>query len=176
MSYVKQIFRKLLGIPKGISFSLFITDFIFRKILCQNRNVTWIIHHTSTIHSPQNIKRGKNVYPGDSPCVYINALNGIEIGDNTNIGPHVGLISTNHNFIDNNIQENAEPIIIGKHCWIGKGATILPNVELGDFTIVGAGAVVTKKFKNGYCIIAGNPAKIISLLNQSDCIEFANKT
>jgi acetyltransferase-like isoleucine patch superfamily enzyme len=37
----------------------------------------------------------------------------------------------------------------------------LPEVELGDHTIVGAGSVVTKRFKEGNCVIAGNPAKII---------------
>ena len=36
---------------------------------------------------------------------------------------------------------------------------ILPGVELGDNTIVGAGSIVTKSFKEGKCIIAGNPAK-----------------
>ena len=35
---------------------------------------------------------------------------------------------------------------------------ILPNVNLGNHTIVGAGSVVTKSVTEGYCIIAGNPA------------------
>ncbi len=50
---------------------------------------------------------------------------------------------------------------IGKYSWIG----ILPNVVLGDFTVVGAGSVVTKSFQDGYCVIAGNPARIIKKLN-----------
>ena len=55
-------------------------------------------------------------------------------------------------------------------------SVILPNVILGDFTIVGAGSVVTKSFRDGYCIIAGNPAKIIKKLNKEDCVEFRNNS
>jgi acetyltransferase-like isoleucine patch superfamily enzyme len=53
------------------------------------------------------------------------------------------------------------------------GAVILPSVQLGDFTIVGAGAVVTKSFEEGYCVIAGNPARVIRQLNKEECNAFA---
>jgi acetyltransferase-like isoleucine patch superfamily enzyme len=53
------------------------------------------------------------------------------------------------------------------------GAIVLPSVKLGDFTIVGAGAVVTKSFPEGYCVIAGNPARIIKQLNKTECEAFA---
>ena len=43
---------------------------------------------------------------------------------------------------------------------------ILTGVELGDNTIVGAGSVVTKSFTDGYCVIAGNPAKIVKKLDK----------
>jgi len=49
---------------------------------------------------------------------------------------------------------------IGKECFIGVYAIILPGVSIGDHVIVGAGSVVTKDVKSN-CIVAGNPAKII---------------
>lgn len=49
---------------------------------------------------------------------------------------------------------------IGKKCFIGANAIIMPGVIIGDSVIIGAGSVVTKDVSNG-CMVAGNPAKII---------------
>ena len=49
---------------------------------------------------------------------------------------------------------------VGENCFIGGRSLILPGVEIGDGSIVGAGAVVTKSVPNG-SIVAGNPAKIV---------------
>jgi acetyltransferase-like isoleucine patch superfamily enzyme len=165
--------RSLFGMRREMSAGFYITDFIFRRLFRQNSGVKWAIHHTSTIHNADRITRGKNVYPGDSPGVYINAANGVVLGDYTNIGPNVGIISSNHDPIDNDRHVTAAPIEIGRFCWLGMGAVVLPGVKLGDFTIVGAGAVVTKSFTEGYCVIAGNPARIIKQLNREECDAFA---
>ena len=165
--------RNLFGMRKDMSVGFYLTDFIFRRLLRQNAGVKWAIHHTSTIHNPERITRGINVYPGDSPGVYINAVNGVRIGDYTNIGPNVGIVSSNHDFINNETHVKESPITIGRFCWMGMGAVILPGVELADFTIVGAGAIVTRSFTEGYCVIAGNPARIIKYLNKDECNAFA---
>jgi acetyltransferase-like isoleucine patch superfamily enzyme len=156
-----------------MSAGFYITDFVYRRLLRQNAATTWAVHHTSTIHCPGRIKKGKNVFPGDSPGVYINAANGVEIGDYTNIGPNVGIISSNHDVINNEQHTISAPVVVGRFCWMGMGAVILPGVVLGDFTIVGAGAIVTKSFTDGYCVIAGNPARIIRQLNKEECDAFA---
>ncbi len=166
---MKKIIQKLFGLRKDVGLNFYIADFFHRKILRQNADTTWAIHHTSTIHHPQKITRGKNVFIGDSPCNYIEASNGITIGDYTNVGPNVGIISANHNSIDNFKHDKAPPIIIGKFCWVGMNAVILPGVVLGDFTIVGAGSVVNKSFPNGYCVVGGVPAQIINQLDKDAC-------
>jgi acetyltransferase-like isoleucine patch superfamily enzyme len=165
--------RKVLRLKDDLSIGFYMTDFLFRKLLRHNPGVDWPLHHTSTIRNPENISRGKGVYPGDSPGVYINAFNGVSIGDYTNIGPNVGIISANHDPVNNDAHVQAPPIKIGKHCWLGMGAVILPGVELGDFTIVGAGAVVTKSFSEGYCVIGGNPARLLKTLDKTACTIFA---
>lgn len=158
---------------RDLSIGFYLTDFLFRKILRQNSGTKWPVHHTSTIHNPHKITKGKNVYPGDSPGVYINAANGVRIGDYTNIGPNVGIISSNHDLVNNDTHTTAQPINIGRFCWMGMGAVILPGVQLADFTIVGAGSVVTKSFPEGFCVIAGNPARVIKYLNKEECNAFA---
>ena len=161
---MKNLIIRLFKLRKEMGISFYLLDYIFRKICRQNAGVTWAVHHTSRIIFPDNISRGLGVYPGDSMGNYIQARNGIILGDYTNIGPNVGIISSNHDVFDNSKFIKGQPIIIGKHCWIGMGAVILPEVVLGDYTIVGANAVVTKSFTQGHCIIAGNPAVIIKSL------------
>ena len=155
----------MFNLRNDVGINFYITDFIFRKIFRQNSAVNWAIHYTSIVVYPERIKRGIHVFPGDSMGNYIQAKNGIEIGDYTNIGPNVGIISANHNISDNEQHVCAKSIKIGNHCWLGMGTVILPEVELGDHTIVGANSVVTKSFKEGNCVIAGNPAKVIGLLD-----------
>jgi len=134
----KNLIKKMFGLRKDMSLNFYWSHFFHRHILRQNRKVKWAIHHTSTVLNPEKIIRGKNVYPGDSPGNYIQAFNGIVIGDHTNLGPNVGLISANHDPVDNTQHIKTEPIRIGSFCWIGMNAVILPAVNLGDFTIVGA--------------------------------------
>jgi len=49
---------------------------------------------------------------------------------------------------------------IGRHCFIGARSVILPGLQIGDESIVGAGSVVTKDVPPR-SIVAGNPAQII---------------
>lgn len=106
---MKSAIRKIFRLRSDVGFNYIILDFIFRKIFRQNSSVSWVMHHTSTVIHPEKIKRGKNVYPGDSPGNYIQAKNGIEIGDDTNIGPNVGIISANHGLFDNTLHLEAQP-------------------------------------------------------------------
>lgn len=51
-------------------------------------------------------------------------------------------------------------VTIGDHCWLGAGATIMPNVTLGEFCIVAANSYVNKSFP-AYSIIGGTPARLL---------------
>ena len=56
--------------------------------------------------------------------------------------------------------QGTKPVYIGNNCWIGGRVTILPGVKIGDGSIIGAGAVVTKDVPEN-SIVAGNPAVVV---------------
>ncbi|MCA9750352.1 MAG: acyltransferase, partial [Romboutsia sp.] len=157
-------FRGTLNTQTPISFDLWYNQ----KVLGHYDNAYWPIHKTSTVCGIQNIYCGIETCPGYSPGNYIQGMGKIFIDDYTQIAPNVGIISSNHD-VYNNSKHIIQEVKIGKYCWIGMGAVILPGVELGDFTIVGSGAVVSKSFTEGYCILGGVPAKIIKELEIEKC-------
>lgn len=164
-SPLAKFFANTFNIPERCPIKFYF-NYRLWQVIGFNRLVPWPVHFTSTIYRPERIKRGKGTCPGDSPNCYINAHNGIIVGDYVNIAPGVGLISANHDPHDNTKHLKAKPIKLGKDTWIGMNAVILPGVELGPKTIVGAGAIVTKSFPEGNCVIAGNPAKIVRKLEE----------
>ncbi|MDX2175207.1 MAG: acyltransferase [Candidatus Sumerlaeia bacterium] len=160
---MKRILRALLRIPPGCGIG-FGARWRVGQLVGFNSGVPWPVHWTSTVHWPRRVRLGAETFPGDSPHCYINAMNGIVVGDRTNIGPGAGLVSANHDPADNKRYLPAPPIRIGRDCWIGMNAVVLPGVTLGDRTVVGAGAVVTKSFPEGDCVVAGNPARVVKRL------------
>lgn len=90
----------------------------------------------------------------------------VSIGDDVVMGPEVVIMATGHNFSDLNIPINKqgatqeEKVVIGNNVWIGTRAIIMPGVKVGDNSIIGAGAVVTKDIEDN-CVVAGVPAKLI---------------
>jgi acetyltransferase-like isoleucine patch superfamily enzyme len=142
---------------------------IFQRLLGTNRHVPFPISHNSVIGNAENIHfniNDINIFQHFG-CYFQNWDGGhITIGKGTYIAPNVGLITENHNIYDLDIHNTPEDIIIGEHCWIGMNSVILPGVTLGDFTIVGAGAIVTHSFLEGYCVIGCVPAKKIKDLDK----------
>ena len=60
-----------------------------------------------------------------------------------------------------------EGIILEKGSSIGANATILPGVRVGEYAMVGAGAVVTKDVPP-YAVVVGNPARVIRMMDKND--------
>jgi acetyltransferase-like isoleucine patch superfamily enzyme len=110
---------------------------------------------------------GINTNAGTRPGCYLQGNGGIYIGNYVHFASNIGVISGNHDLNDQTKHKTKE-VRIGDYTWIGMGAIILPGVILGTRTIVGAGSVVTKSFPNGYCVIAGNPARLIKTLDPSE--------
>ncbi len=83
----------------------------------------------------------------------------VEIGEDTQLGPGALVTTTDHNY-DNALEVRFKPVVIGKAVWIGANVTVLPGVTIGDHSVIGAGAVVTKDIPP-YSVAVGIPAKVI---------------
>lgn len=96
----------------------------------------------------------------------------ITIGKHCFIGPNCGMYTANHPAIAeqrNQGLEQALPIKIGDHCWLGGNVTILPGVTIGSNTIIGAGSVVTKDIPD-HVIAVGNPCRVLRPITEADKI------
>lgn len=136
------------------------------RLIGDRKKIPWPINSSVYVHNAKNIifdQSSINIFQSPG-CYYQNFSGVIWIGSGVYIAPNVGVITSNHNVYDLDKHEEAKDVIIGDNCWIGMNSIILPGVILGDNTIVGAGSVVTKSFKDGKCVVAGNPAKIIRYL------------
>lgn len=131
----------------------------------RDKRIYWPVHKNSEVTHPQNIFVGINSNAGTRPGCYIQGNGGVYIGNYVRFASNIGIISGNHDIYDHTKHVNKE-IRIGDYTWIGQGAIILPGVQLGPRTIVGAGSVVTKSFPDGFCIVGGNPAKLIKELDK----------
>lgn len=141
--------------------------FFVQKILGYQRHIPYPVSFRMQVMNWENIHFHvddlSNFQKGGS---YFQAASDahIYIGHGTYIAPNVGIITANHDLNDLSKPAPGKDVRISDNCWIGMNSVILPGVELGPHTIVGAGSIVTKPFPDGNCIIAGNPAKILRRL------------
>lgn len=106
---------------------------------------------------------GSTIYSWDS----------IKIGNFTRVGANCKIIDNDFHPVElefrhkglNEEYTRKAPIVIGDDCFIGMNSIILKGTILGDNVVVGAGSVVHGTFPDN-CIIAGNPAKIVKLLDE----------
>jgi maltose O-acetyltransferase len=90
----------------------------------------------------------------------------ITIGEDVQVGPNVQFLTATHPVeaaARRAKWEYAKPITIGDNVWLGGGVIILPGVSIGENTVVGAGAVVTRDLPANV-VALGNPARVIRSL------------
>jgi len=87
----------------------------------------------------------------------------VTIGDDVQIGPGVQLITATHPLDPVERRrgaETAKPVTLGDGAWLATGVIVLPGVNIGAETVVGAGSVVTKDLPAG-SLCYGNPCRVI---------------
>ena len=85
----------------------------------------------------------------------------ISIGNNVTLAPYVYILSHDGStkpFIE---YSKIGKVSIGDNVFIGSKSIILPNINIGNNVVIAAGSIVTKNIPSN-CVVAGNPAKVIS--------------
>ncbi len=117
-------------------------------------------------------KYGKGLKIGNNSAVgqftEFGAAGGITIGHDVIMGSYVSFHSENHNFSDKtqlirNQGVTSKGIIIGNNVWVGAKVTFLDGCEVGNHSVVAAGAVVNGIYPD-YSIIGGIPAKVLKTI------------
>ena len=126
----------------------------------------------SQIRPPLWVDYGYNIAIGDGSWVNygLTALDvaPITIGADVLIGPNCSLYTAVHPTEPGPRRakwESCEPITLEDNVWLGGSVTVCPGVTIGENSIIGAGAVVTRSIPAN-SIAVGNPARVIKALKQ----------
>ena len=116
----------------------------------------------------KHVHFGKNVYANFNLTLVDDTH--IYVGDYTMFGPNVAVATAGHPILPELREQGYQynmPVRIGKNCWIGAGAMILPGVTVGDNVVIGAGSVVTKDIPDGV-VAVGNPCRVLRKISDHD--------
>lgn len=115
-----------------------------------------------------NIEVGENFYANVGLVILDGAA--VTIGDNVFIAPGVGIHTAGHP-VDmarrNQGLEYARPITIGDNVWIGAAVQILPGVNIGAGSVIGAGTLVRHDVPANV-VYAGNPGRVVREVGDAD--------
>lgn len=111
------------------------------------------------VYIDREVKVGDNARIHNKSSVY----HGVILEDDVFIGPHACL--TNDKRPRHDKTRNLEGVSwrVKRGASIGAGSIVLPDVTIGEYSMVGAGSVVTKDVP-AHAVVYGNPAKIKSFV------------
>jgi len=163
LEFFNQIIKQIVMLlPEGEIFSQIRYKYYINKLhSCGSFNSLPLLK----INLPENVSIGNNCSFNYNVTIDASNCGSIIIKNDVIIGPNVVIRASDHNFEDVNIDINKQGhrsgiIKIQNNVWIGANVTITKDVEIGEGSIIGAGAVVTKNIPP-YSIAGGIPAKII---------------
>ncbi|PTL54817.1 acyltransferase [Paraconexibacter algicola] len=122
-----------------------------------------VIHPDVTLHVHGHLRLADNVILGRG--VYLDASERIEVGEASGLAEWASVHDGQHRAgLDDTpfLQRpwDSAPVVIGRNVWVGAKATIQAGVTIGDHSVVGSNAVVTRDVPAA-TIVAGVPAKPI---------------
>jgi acetyltransferase-like isoleucine patch superfamily enzyme len=108
---------------------------------------------------------GQRVFINTGATVVAN--HSITLGDDCLIGDFVAIFDTDHHRLEPSRPTRVAPVRLCANVWVGRSATILPGVTIGDHAVVAPGSLVTKDVPPR-TLVAGVPARPIRTLDVPD--------
>lgn len=104
---------------------------------------------------------------------HIDCTDMVIVGEFTTIAGY-GTQILSHSFSLEKNSQACAPIQIGHHCWVGTRSIILPGAVLPPRSVLGAGAVLQRKYTESFVLYGGVPAKYIKKMDET--YEFFHRT
>lgn len=176
VSLKRKIIRKVLWWLENIlRYNLFIIayipshhirNFLYKYEFKVQLKKNAIIYYGAEIRAPWNLVVGEGTIIGD--CAKLDARSGIIIGKNVNFSTGVWIWTLQHgaNAVDFGVEGEGNPVFIGDRSWLSCRTVILPGINIGEGSVVAAGAVCTKD-TDPFSINGGIPCKKIGERNSS---------
>lgn len=142
---------------------MYIRSFIYKLAFAAYGRNSYVLGKI-IVYEPNKIYFGNNSTLNEG--VLLNAGGGIKIGNNVHISTRTIINSVTLD-LTNFKKKNHKliPVIIKDHVWICSGAIINPGVTIGENSVVGAGAVVTRDIPAN-TLAVGVPARPLRRLKK----------
>lgn len=141
---------------------------------------------STVINAPENLEIDDNVWIWHHSV--LDASNGIKIGKGCQIGAFVGIFSHSSHisirlmgerYLETDISERIgyvkEKVEIGEYVFVGTSSLIYPGTIIGNGCLILSGSHVKGNIPN-YSVVSGNPAKIITTIDNIDRLYLQCKT
>lgn len=151
-----------------------VRDAILRELLAE-------VGDGVVVRPPFRIEYGSRVRIGEGTffnydCVMLDVAP-VTVGARCQVASRVQFLTATHP-IDPGPRgegwESSAPIVVGDNVWLGGGAILCPGVSVGDDTVVGAGAVVTRDLPPGV-VAAGVPARVLREIGEADRVDVTGR-
>ena len=128
----------------------------------------------------QNVNIGNNVKIGNSVKIQnnVSVYEGVELEDFVFCGP--SMVFTNIKLPRSEFPQRGSDFysktLVKKSASIGANATIVCGVTIGEYALIGSGAVVTKEVPD-FGLLVGNPARLVGWVDkQGNKLVFSNSS
>ena len=186
---IKEYYKKKQFVKKSCTDS---SVHIGQKARCDNQTghkENLAIGQNSDIDATISVQKDGKVVVGNHTTIrydsFIGAVDRIQIGSYVIISNNVHIYDNNnhpvppevrHKMCEEGFYNDAwkwehsahRPVVIEDDVWIGERATILKGVTIGRGSVIGCDSVVTKDVPP-YSVAAGNPARVLKMMEEKDC-------